>query len=137
MDTLTPQQRSTAMAAVKGKNTGPELTVRKLLYGLGYHYRLHAKDLPGRPDIVLRKRQCVIFVNGCFWHGHDCPRGHVPSSNVEFWERKIGKNRERDIRVQKELRKSGWRVLVLWECELTNASKLERKLRRFLGQAAA
>jgi DNA mismatch endonuclease (patch repair protein) len=132
VDTLTPKQRSAAMAAVTGKNTGPELVVRKLLYGLGYRYRLHVKDLPGRPDIVFRKRRCVVFVNGCFWHGHDCPRGSAPSSNVEFWERKIGKNRERDSRVQHELRKDGWRMLTVWQCETKDRARLLRRLSRFL-----
>jgi DNA mismatch endonuclease (patch repair protein) len=135
VDTLTPQQRSAAMAAVTGKNTAPELIVRKLLYSLGYRYRLHVKDLPGKPDIVLRKRRCVVFINGCFWHGHDCPRGSAPSSNVEFWERKIGKNRERDARVQEELRKDGWRVLTVWQCETKDRALLVRRLSRFLDPA--
>jgi DNA mismatch endonuclease (patch repair protein) len=135
VDTLTPQQRSAAMAAVTGKNTRPELVVRKLLYGLGYRYRLHVKDLPGRPDIVFRKRHCIVFVNGCFWHGHDCPRGSAPSSNVEFWELKIGKNRERDQRVQDELCKDGWRVLTVWQCETKDQAQLRRRLSRFLGES--
>ncbi len=122
------------MAAVTGKNTGPELTVRRLLFGLGYRYRLYAKDLPGRPDIVFRKRQCVIFVNGCFWHGHDCPRGRAPSSNVKFWRRKIGRNRERDARVRDELRREGWRVLAIWQCETKTPNQLRRRLSRFLGK---
>lgn len=134
MDALTPQQRSAAMAAVRGKDTAPELSVRKLLYGLGYRYRLHAKDLPGHPDIVFRRRRCVVFVNGCFWHGHDCPRGSAPSSNVEFWQTKIGKNRERDRRVRGELRKGGWRVLTVWQCETKGVAQLRRRLFRFLGE---
>ncbi len=132
MDTLTRQQRSAAMAAVRGKDTKPELVVRRLLHALGFRYRLHVKDLPGRPDIVFRKRRCVIFVNGCFWHAHDCPRGSAPSSNVEFWRVKIGRNRERDRRVQEELRKSGWLVLTVWECETKAQESLAGKLSRFL-----
>jgi DNA mismatch endonuclease, patch repair protein len=134
VDTLTPQQRSAAMAAVTGKNTGPELIVRKLLFSLGYRYRLHAKDLPGHPDIAFRNRRCVIFVNGCFWHGHDCPRGSAPSSNVEFWREKIGRNRARDARVEEELRKDGWRVLTIWQCETKDPEQLRRRLSRFLGK---
>jgi DNA mismatch endonuclease (patch repair protein) len=122
------------MAAVAGKNTGPELIVRKLLYGLGYRYRLHVKALPGCPDVVFRKRHCVIFVNGCFWHGHDCTRGSAPASNVEFWRQKISKNRERDRRVEKELRAGGWRILTVWQCETKNRAQLLRRLSRFLGE---
>jgi DNA mismatch endonuclease, patch repair protein len=123
------------MAAVTGKNTGPELMVRRLLFGLGYRYRLHARDLPGRPDIVFRKRQCIIFVNGCFWHGHDCPRGKAPSSNIEFWQRKINRNREHDARVKGELRRDGWRVLTIWQCETKDRAQLLRRLSRFLDHA--
>ena len=132
MDTLTPAQRSSNMAAVRGKNTRPELVVRRLLHGMGYRYRLHAKDLPGRPDIVFRKRKCAVFVNGCFWHAHDCPRGNAPSSNVEFWQQKIGKNRERDRRVREELERAGWRVLTMWECDTKDEGRLQRLLLRFL-----
>ena len=133
MDTLTPQQRRTAMAAVASRNTGPELLVRRILHGIGYRYRLHVKGLPGRPDIVFRKRRCIVFVNGCFWHGHNCPRGYGPSSNVEFWNQKIGKNRERDRRVKGKLRKDGWRVLTVWQCETKDEERLRQRLCRFLG----
>ena len=132
MDSLTPRQRSAVMSAVRSKNTEPELAVRKLLYSLGYRYRLHVKDLPGHPDIALRKRRCVIFVNGCFWHGHSCRRGSPPSSNIEFWRRKIGKNRNRDRHVRRELRKNGWSVLTVWECETKDPARLQRRLSRFL-----
>ena len=137
MDSVTREQRSANMAAVRGKDTRPELLVRRFLYGLGYRYRLHAKDLPGRPDIVFRKRHAVVFVNGCFWHGHDCPRGSAPASNVDFWQRKIGNNRERDDRVQQQLRKDGWRVLIVWECETKDLARLERRLSRFLEHPAS
>lgn len=120
------------MSAVRGKNTAPELLVRRLLYRLGYRYRLHAADLPGRPDIVFRKRRCVVFVNGCFWHGHDCPRGSRPSSNVEFWRRKIDKNQERDRLVRKRLREDGWRVLTVWQCETKDETNLKHRLHRFM-----
>src|SRR5689334_17982921 len=107
------------MAAVRGKNTKPELIVRRLLHALGYRYRLHAKDLPGRPDIVFRKRRCVIFVDGCFWHQHsNCPVSHMPASRPEFWQRKLEGNKLRDRRIRKELSLTGWNVLTLWECEL-------------------
>jgi DNA mismatch endonuclease (patch repair protein) len=120
------------MSAVRGKDTKPELLVRQLLYALGYRYRLHVRDLPGRPDIVMRKLRCVIFVNGCFWHAHDCPRGSAPSSNIEFWQLKIGKNRERDQHACEELRKHDWRVLTIWQCETKDLTALRRKLSRFL-----
>jgi DNA mismatch endonuclease (patch repair protein) len=121
------------MAAVRVKNTRPELEVRRLLYGFGYRYRLHAADLPGRPDIVFRGRHCVIFVNGCFWHGHSCSRGNPPSSNTGFWLPKIDKNRSRDRRVQRKLKKEGWRVLVIWECELKFPQRVLCKAAKFLG----
>jgi len=124
------------MAAVRSKNTQPEIVVRRLLHGLGYRYHVHAANLPGSPDIVLRKRQCVIFVNGCFWHGHDCPRGAPPSSNTKFWLPKINKNRDRDLRVQRELKEGGWRVLTIWECQTKNQGRLQRRLCRFLDAAA-
>jgi DNA mismatch endonuclease Vsr len=132
LDSLTPQQRSAAMAAVRSQNTLPELVVRRLLFSLGYRYRLHARDLPGRPDIVFRSRQCAVFVNGCFWHGHMCPRAGKPASNIKFWRKKINGNRERDRRVVKELRKAGWRVLTVWQCEIKDHVRLERRLSKFL-----
>ena len=125
------------MSAVRTKNTAPELVVRSILHRLGYRYRLHAVDLPGCPDIVFRKRRCVLFVNGCFWHGHHCRRGNPPSSNVVFWRSKMEKNRNRDSRVKKELRQSGWRVLTVWECETKVQGRLERRLCRFLNAESA
>ena len=122
------------MAAVRSENTSPELVVRHLLFSLGYRYRLHARDLPGRPDIVFRSRQCVVFVNGCFWHGHVCSRGTRPASNIEFWQKKIGGNRERDRRVVKELRRAGWRVLTVWQCETKDQARLQRRLFKFLNK---
>lgn len=131
-DNRTPQQRSKNMRAVHGKNTAPELFVRSTLHRLGYRFRLHRSDLPGTPDIVFPVRRTVMFVHGCFWHGHSCPRGNLPSTNRAFWQRKITANRARDSRAQKQLRKVGWRVLTVWECETRNQRRLERRLSRFL-----
>jgi DNA mismatch endonuclease (patch repair protein) len=94
------------------------------------------KELPGSPDIVLPKWRSVVFVNGCFWHGHTCARGSAPASNVEFWQRKIGKNRERDSRVRRELRKDGWRALTVWQCETKDRSRLARRLTRLIGKSS-
>lgn len=117
MDKLTPQQRHKTMAAIRGKNTRPELIVRKGLWKRGFRYRLNHKRLPGHPDLVLRKYRTCIFVNGCFWHGHEgCSK--IPSTNREFWEAKILRNKERDIETQKELAKMGWHCITVWECEL-------------------
>ncbi|MDX2177447.1 MAG: very short patch repair endonuclease [Candidatus Sumerlaeia bacterium] len=136
MDTLDPRRRSELMARIRSKDTAPELFVRRLAHALGYRYRLHAKDLPGRPDLVFRKRLKVVFVHGCFWHGHTsrrCPHARLPKSNVAFWAAKIAANRERDLRRIRELRSLGYKSLVLWECELGDAARVEAKLRRFLG----
>lgn len=120
------------MRAVRVKHTAAEIAVRRLLFGLGCRYRLHAAELPGKPDIVLRRRRCAVFVNGCFWHGHHCRRGARPSSNVEFWVSKIEGNRKRDRRVRTQLRKSGWHVLTIWECEIRHLERLTEKIRKFL-----
>ena len=117
MDKITPQQRHKTMAAIHGKNTKPEIIVRKGLWKRGFRYRLNHKRLPGHPDIVLRKYRTCIFVNGCFWHGHEgCCR--IPKTNRVFWEAKINRNKERDIKTQKELAKMGWHCITVWECEL-------------------
>lgn len=131
-DRVDAEKRSRMMAAVHSKDTGPELVVRRLAHRLGYRFRLHRKDLPGTPDVVFPSRKSVMFVHGCFWHGHKCPRGKAPSSNVAFWRRKIEKNRRRDARCEKQLRTDGWKVLTLWECETKNEGKLGKKLSRFL-----
>ena len=117
-DVLSPERRSYAMSRIKGKDTRPELTVRRILHAAGFRYRLHAKDLPGRPDIVLRSRKTLVFVNGCFWHGHDCHGTRLPKSNRRFWNAKIKANMARDARNLAECRRLGWRVLVVWECAL-------------------
>jgi len=132
MDIFSVEQRSFVMSRIRGYDTGPELLIRSMLHRLGYRFRLHRKDLPGTPDLVFPVRRTAVFVHGCFWHGHDCSRGRLPSSNVPFWERKIGKNKQRDDRVQKVLRKQGWKVLVVWQCETKDHAGLAKKLTRFL-----
>ncbi len=116
------------MARVKNKNTEPEIIVRRVLHRLGYRFRLHRRDLPGNPDIVLTKYHTVIFVHGCFWHGHDCPRGKRPSTNKAFWNQKLDKNIERDKTNQQKLRDLGWNVGIVWGCEVKNSKNLEQKL---------
>lgn len=106
------------MAAIKSRNTKPELTIRRELYARGYRYRLHSPALPGKPDLILRSRNAVIFINGCFWHGHDCDLFKWPGTNPDFWRTKIEGNRKRDKKVVKELTELGWRVGVIWECSL-------------------
>jgi len=128
-----PLTRSEVMARIEGKNTGPELAVRSLLHALGYRFRLHRKDLPGSPDIVLPGRKAVIFVHGCFWHGHRCKRGsRAPKTNSDYWTKKLAGNVARDEKRQTELVSLGWRVLVVWECEIKDREALACILRAFL-----
>jgi DNA mismatch endonuclease, patch repair protein len=132
-DVFTAAKRSAVMARVKARDTGPELVVRRLLWRLGARYRLDRKDLPGRPDIVMPGRKLAIFVHGCFWHGHDCARGaRVPKANRDYWTGKIGRNRARDIETRAKLEALGWRVEVVWECDLKDAEALERRLAQLL-----
>jgi DNA mismatch endonuclease (patch repair protein) len=132
-DVFTPEKRSSVMRRVKGKGTAPELTVRRLLTRMGLRYRLHRKDLPGVPDIVMPGRKLAIFVHGCFWHGHDCPRGaRVPKQNRDYWLAKVGRNRARDIAHRAALEGAGWRVLTLWECALKDEAAVRETLRPFL-----
>jgi DNA mismatch endonuclease (patch repair protein) len=133
VDRLEPEARRRLMQAVRGKNTGPELVVRSLLHRLGYRFRLHRRDLPGTPDIVLPGRGAAIFVHGCFWHGHGCRIGRLPKSKLDYWDPKIRANRERDKRKRSALTACGWRVLTIWQCELAELRTLERRLRSFLG----
>jgi DNA mismatch endonuclease (patch repair protein) len=122
------------MRRVKGKNTSPELKVRRALHRLGARFRLHRKDLPGAPDIVLPGRKLVIFVHGCFWHGHDCARGaRVPQQNRDYWLGKVGRNRQRDIASRAALEAQGWRVETIWECELKDDAALRQRLTDLLG----
>lgn len=116
-DVMTRDQRSAAMSAIRAKNTTPELRVRKALWRRRFRFRLHVRGLPGRPDVVLPKWNCVVFVNGCFWHAHDaCPAFRLPSTRPEYWRAKIGANRERDSRSYRALTEAGWRIAVIWEC---------------------
>ncbi len=118
-DVMTPEQRHKCMARIRSKNTKPEIMVRKYLFARGFRYRKNVRRLPGTPDIVLRKYRTVIFVNGCFWHGHEgCRYSHLPKSNVEFWRNKIERNKKRDLRERVELRRMGWHVIQVWECQL-------------------
>jgi DNA mismatch endonuclease (patch repair protein) len=133
MDRFSPRQRSRVMSLIGGRDTAPELLIRSLVHRLGYRFRLHRKDLPGTPDLVFTRRRRVIFVHGCFWHGHDCPRGRMPSSNVAFWERKIGRNKERDALAQQRLRDDGWKIFVVWQCETKCHDELQKTLVEFLG----
>ena len=131
-----PETRSRIMRAVKGHDTTPELIVRRLLYGKGYRYRLHCKDLPGKPDLVFRGRRKVIFVHGCFWHGHGCARGNrVPKSNTNYWTAKISRNGVRDAVTKERLRELGWKVSIVWECELAkDTGMVMKRLFCFLGK---
>ena len=132
MDTLSPAERSKIMARVRSKHSRPELVVRKIVFALGYRYRLHAGDLPGRPDLVFRKRRKVIFVHGCFWHRHgSCALARLPKSRLDFWIPKLEGNRLRDQRNKRALAKQGWKVLTIWECQLKNGGRLETRIRRF------
>lgn len=119
MDKLTKEQRHRCMSAIRGKNTKPEMVVRKFLFGRGFRYRLNHPRLPGHPDIVLRKYRTVIFVNGCFWHGHDnCKYYRLPKTNVDFWRKKVERNKKRDVEEQRQLATMGWHCITIWECQL-------------------
>ncbi len=119
------------MSRVHGKNTMPERVVRSMIHRMGYRFRLHHKDLPGKPDIVLPRHRCVVFVHGCFWHQHKgCKRASMPQSNVAYWENKFCRNVQRDQRHRRDLRKLGWRVITIWECELRAPDKLAMRLLR-------
>ncbi|MEX0302658.1 MAG: very short patch repair endonuclease [Leisingera sp.] len=131
-DTLTPQQRSANMAKIRAKHTKPEMLVRRMVHGMGFRYRLHRKDLPGKPDLVFGPRRKVIFVHGCFWHLHDCRDGRIPSSRQDYWEPKLQRNVERDAEHLLALQEAGWQVLTIWECEIKDQEGLEARLRTFL-----
>ena len=121
------------MRAVKGTDTQPEMMVRRLAHGMGYRFRLHRKDLPGTPDLVFPRLRRVVFVNGCFWHGHDCARGaRAPKANADYWSRKIARNSLRDAANLTALKAEGWRVAVIWECELKEPARVKKRLARFL-----
>jgi DNA mismatch endonuclease, patch repair protein len=134
MDSLSPEERSRIMALVRSKNTKPEMVVRRLVYRLGYRHRLHRHDLPGTPDLVFPSHHAVIFISGCFWHRHKCPNGQrLPKSRKKWWREKLESNRKRDHTQQRKLRRMGWRVMVIWECQLKKPNIVERRIKRFLG----
>ncbi|TKB46011.1 DNA mismatch endonuclease Vsr [Ferrimonas sediminicola] len=134
VDTLTARQRSDLMSKVKSKDTSPEIVLRRVLHRLGLRFRLHRKDLPGHPDIVLPRYKAVVMVHGCFWHHHSgCKNATVPDTNTEFWMEKFARNVERDARVENELKELGWRVFVVWECELNTTSTARETGERLAG----
>lgn len=134
MDKISPQHRSANMRRIRSKDTTPELVLRRLIHGLGYRFRLHRKDLPGRPDLVFPRRCKIIFIHGCFWHQHpNCREGRMPSSRLDYWEPKLEKNQIRDAASRARLEEQGWSVLVIWECELKDANGVRKKINQFLG----
>ncbi len=134
-DNLTPRQRKRTMSRVKSKDTGPEMIVRREAFRLGYRYRLHRKDLPGKPDMVFSGRRKIIFVHGCFWHGHkECPASKRPASNTSYWTKKLDGNIARDRKNQKILADSGWDVLIIWECQTRDMELVTSLLKNFLDE---
>lgn len=137
-DVFTPEKRSAVMRRVKGRDTSPELAVRRILREAGIGYRLDGAGLPGRPDVVMKGRRTALFVHGCFWHGHDCPRGsRQPKSNMAYWIAKIGRNRTRDASAGTALEADGWRVVTVWECEMKAPDFAARLVAEVRGQAAS
>lgn len=137
-DVFTTEQRSAVMRRVKGRDTGPELAVRRILRTAGIGYRLGGAGLPGRPDLVMKGRRAAVFVHGCFWHGHDCPRGaRQPKANAAYWKAKIERNRARDAAARAALETAGWRVVTVWECALREPGFADRLTAAVRGQAAA
>ena len=134
MDIFDKSKRSQLMAKVKQKNTAPEIIVRKFLFSKGFRYRINVKSLSGTPDIVLSKYKTVIFVHGCFWHGHTCRAGLLPSSNLDYWVTKIEKNIERDNRKINELEKLGWNVVVIWQCEIKALKNREIRFSKLISE---
>ena len=133
MDSVSRKRRSEIMSRVRSKDTGPEMLVRRLVFAMGYRYRLHARELPGKPDLVFRRRRKIIFVHGCFWHRHKgCALARLPKSREEFWIPKLEANRERDERNKNELKKAGWNVLTIWECRLGDTGRLRKRIGGFL-----
>jgi DNA mismatch endonuclease (patch repair protein) len=132
-DIMSPAKRSALMARIRGRNTGPETAVRRLLHAMGYRFRLHARDLPGRPDIVFRSRRILLFVHGCFWHRHDCGLAYTPKTRRDFWQRKFDGNVRRDRWTRDELETAGWRVIIVWECQLDDPTALADRLAKELG----
>lgn len=133
VDHLTKDARSKNMAAIKSKNTSPELIVRKILFSEGYRYRIHDSKLPGKPDIVLKKYKTVIFVHGCFWHSHaNCKRANMPKTNLDYWSNKISKNVDRDKEHYEELKEGEWKILIIWECQTKDREQVRKLLSKVL-----
>ena len=133
VDNRSTESRSALMSRIGGKDTAPELVVRRLLHSLGYRFRLHRRDLPGTPDIVFASRHKVIFVNCCFWHAHGCRIGRPPKSHPEFWLPKLEKNRSKDARNRRSLRDAGWGVCTIWQCQIRTLDRLQAQIMSFLG----
>lgn len=133
-DVFSKVARSAIMSRVKGKDTVPEIAVRKIAFGLGYRYRLHCAHLPGKPDLVFPRLHKVILVHGCFWHRHNCTNATTPSSNIKYWLQKFAKNVERDKRNLRKLKRLGWGRLVIWECQMKNHGRVTDRIQRFLSQ---
>lgn len=134
-DVFTPEERSAVMRRVKSKNTAPELALRRLVHARGGRFRLHRTDLPGKPDLVLPRRRIAVFLHGCFWHGHDCPRGgRVPKANRDYWLGKVARNRARDAEHLSQLTDQGWRAEVVWECELKDRAALQARVDEWIGR---
>lgn len=136
-DILTRQQRSALMSKIRAKDTKPEMIVRRLAHSLGYRFRLHRRDLPGSPDLIFPSRKKAIFVHGCFWHRHCCGRAYAPKTRAGFWKRKFLANVARDRWAKRALRRAGWKVLVIWECQTLSGESLLRRLARFLDSPAS
>lgn len=135
MDSVSSSRRSEIMSRIRSSDTRPEMQIRRLLHGLGYRYVLHKRDLPGVPDLVFPSRRKIVFVQGCFWHQHKgCADGRIPKSRVSYWEPKLQRNVERDRRNISKLRRGGWRVMLVWECDIANVDALRNRLVRFLGE---
>lgn len=132
-DKLSRERRSANMRQIRSRDTKPEVAVRRIVHAMGYRYRLHRRDLPGKPDLVFGPRRAVIFVHGCFWHQHDCRDGHSPRSNTGYWAEKLRRNVERDTAQAAALAAMGWRVLAIWECQATDRDSVARAVAAFLG----
>lgn len=134
-DTLSQKERSKRMSLIRGTGSAPEMKLRRLVHRMGFRYRLHVKELPGKPDLVFPSRCAVIFMHGCFWHRHKgCKLARLPKSKLEFWKPKLEANRKRDLRNQRQLKALGWRVLIVWECEMADIEGVSEIVREFLGQ---
>lgn len=132
------EARSRTMRAVKSRDTAPEMIVRRMVHAMGKRYRLHRADLPGKPDLTFPRLKKIIFVHGCFWHGHDCKRGaRLPKENADYWANKINRNKERDAKTQASLQIMGWDVLIIWECQLKDRTALSERIKAFLIPAVA